>query len=93
MISCTQQLKAGSTKAGLQKSKRYEESQVKNLQGILVRSMTTGVYTDPCPSYMKNVQRRVDIVSTLRGMNVNIDSITDVDIPLTLDHLLLAYEG
>ena len=43
LISCTQQLKAGSTKAGLQKSKRYEESQVKNLQGILVRSMTTGV--------------------------------------------------
>ena len=93
LISCTQQLKAGSTKAGLQKSKRYEESQVKNLQGILVRSMTTGVYTDPCPSYMKNVQRRIDIVSTLRGMNVNIDSITDVDIPLTLDHLLLGYEG
>ena len=93
LISCTQKLKAGSAKAGLQKSKRYEESQVKNLQGILVRSMTTGVYTDPCPSYMKNVQRRIDIVSTLRGMGANIDSMTDVEIPMTLDHLLLGFEG
>lgn len=90
---CKQQIKAGSTKSGLQKAKKYEESQVKNLQGILVRSMTTGVYTDPCPSYMKNVQRRIDIVSTLRGMNANMDSITDVEIPLTIDHLLLGYEG
>ena len=53
--------------------------------------MTTGIWTDPCPAFMKYVQRRIDIVSTLRGMNV--DEIKDVDIPMTFDHLLLGFEG
>lgn len=86
-----QQMKAG--KAGLQKTKQYEESQVKNLQGILLRSMTTGVWTDPCPSYIKNVQRRIDIISTLRGMHADLGSMSDIEIPMTFGHLLRGFEG
>jgi len=96
--SIQQQIKAGKTNSSILKAKQYEHSQVKNLQGILLRSMTTGIWTDPCPAYMKYVQRRIDIVSTLRGMNVNSSGveekkIVDVDIPMTFDHLLLGFEG
>jgi len=95
--SIQQQIKAGKTTSSILKAKQYESSQVKNLQGILLRSMTTGIWTDPSPAYMKNVQRRIDIVSTLRGMNVNgsveEEKIVDIDIPMTFDHLLLGFEG
>ena len=94
--SCQQSIKAG--KSGLQKTKQYEESQVKNLRGILLRQMTTGIWVDPAPSYMKHVRRRIDIVSMLRGMcngkkDEVVDSIVGIEIPLTLDHFMLGYEG
>lgn len=94
--SCQQSIKAG--KSGLQKTKQYEESQVKNLRGILLRQMTTGIWVDPAPSYMKHVRRRIDIVSMLRGMcndknDEVVDSIVAIEIPLTLDHFMLGYEG
>lgn len=89
--TCKQQIKSGKTE--MEKAKKYEESQVRNLQGILLRSMTTGVWTDPCARYIKNVQRRIDIISTLRGMHEHVDSIPNIEIPLTFDHLLLGYEG
>eukprot|EP00985_Skeletonema_marinoi_P016418 scaffold8829_cov107-Skeletonema_marinoi.AAC.5 len=91
LATCKQQIKAGQT--GLEKARHYEESQVKNLQGILLRSMTTGVYTDPCSRYIKIVQRRIDIISTLRGMNVDVTSIPTIEVPLTLEHLARGYEG
>jgi len=91
LATCKQQVKAGQT--GLEKARQYEESQVKNLQGILLRSMTTGVYTDPCSRYIKIVQRRIDIISTLRGMNVDVTSIPNIEVPLTLEHLARGYEG
>ena len=96
--SLQQQIKAGKTTSSILKAKQYEHSQVKNLQGILLRSMTTGIWTDPSPAYMKYVQRRIDIVSTLRGMNVNGSvleekKIVDIDIPMTFEHLLLGFEG
>lgn len=86
-----QQIKSGM--AGLEKARQYEESQVKNLQGILLRSMTTGVYTDPSSRYIKIVQRRIDIISTLRGMNVDVTLIPNIEIPLTFEHLSRGYEG
>jgi len=89
--SCNQQIKSGKT--GLEKVKKYEESQVRNLQGILLRSMTTGVWTDPCSSYVKRLQRRTDVVSALRGMNGDVDCIQIIEMPLTLDHLMLGFEG
>ncbi|KAK1739678.1 kinesin family protein [Skeletonema marinoi] len=91
LAACKQQVKAGQT--GSEKARQYEESQVKNLQGILLRSMTTGVYTDPCSRYIKIVQRRIDIISTLRGMNVDVTSIPNIEVPLTLEHLARGYEG
>ena len=94
--SIQQQIKAGNTTSSILKTKQYESSQVKNLQGILLRSMTTGIWTDPSPAYMKNVQRRIDIVSTLRGMNNGSsveEKIVDIDIPMTFEHLLLGFEG
>ena len=88
--TCKQKIKAG--KAGLEKVKKYEESQVRNLQGLLLRSMTTGFWTDPCPSYVKRLQRRIDIISTLRGVG-DVDGITIIEMPLTLDYLMLGNEG
>lgn len=88
---CKQQIKSG--QKGLEKVRQYEESQANNLRGILLRSMTTNVYTDPCPRYIKIVQRRIDILSTLRGMNVDVTSIPNIEIPLTLAHLARGYEG
>jgi len=55
--------------------------------------MTTGVYTDPCSRYIKIVQRRIDLISTLRGMNVDVTSIPTIEVPLTLEHLARGYEG
>ena len=60
--------------------------------------MTTGIWVDPAPSYMKHVRRRIDIVSMLRGMcndknDEVVDSIVAIEIPLTLDHFMLGYEG
>lgn len=89
--ACKQKIKAGG--AGLEKARKYEESQVRNLQGILLRSMTTGVYTDPCPSYVKRLQRRIDIITALRGMGANVEHIKIIEMPLTLDHLMLGFEG
>ena len=89
--TCKQQIKSG--KRDAEKTKKYEESQKRNLQGILLRSMTTGVWTDPSPRYIKYVQRRTDIITTLRGMNENVDSIPTIEIPLTFDHLMLGFEG
>lgn len=77
----------------LEKTKKYEESQVRNLQGILLRSMTTGVWTDPCPSYIKLLQRRTDLVNSLIGMNENFDDIPAINVPLTFEHLMLGFEG
>ena len=94
LATCKQQIKAGQAQAGMEKAKQYEESQVNNLRGILLRSMTTGVYTDPCSRYIKIVQRRIDIISTLRGMNVkDVSSIPNIEVPLTLEHLSRGYEG
>ena len=89
--TCKEQIKSG--QSGLENTKRYEESQVRNLQGILLRSMTTGVWTDPCTRYIKVVHRRIDIITTLRGMNTDVDLIKNIEIPLTFDHLLLGFEG
>lgn len=51
MHSCKQQMKSGQIE--MEKTKRFEESQVRNLQGILLRSTTTGVWLDPSSSYIK----------------------------------------
>lgn len=91
--SCKQHMKSGRTGTEMDKTKNYEESQVRNLQGILLRQMTTGVFTDPCGRYIKHVQRRIDIISTLKGMDENIEAIPTIEIPLTFDHLLLGFEG
>ena len=87
---CKQQIKSG--RIDIEKTKNYEESQVRNLQGILLRSMTTGVWTDPSPRYIKYVQRRTDIVSTLKGLGHS-DSISTIEIPLTLEHLMRDFKG
>ena len=91
--SCKQHMKSGRSGTEMEKTKKYEESQVRNLQGLLLRQMTTGVFTDPCGRYIKHVQRRIDIISTLKGMDENIEAIPTIEIPLTFDHLLLGFEG
>jgi len=77
----------------MEKSKKFEESQVRNLQGILVRSMTTGVWKDPSSRYIQQVHRRIDIVTSLKGLDVNLDSISIVEVPTTFYNLLLGYTG
>merc|ERR1712032_593013 len=89
--ACKEQRKAG--KRGLEKAQNYEESQVRNLQGILLRSMMTGVWVDPCPSYVRRLQRRTDVVNALRGMNANVDRMPSLEMPLTFEHLMLGFEG
>lgn len=91
LARCKQEIKSGRT--GMEKTRQFEEGQVRNLQGILLRSMTTGVYLDPCSRYIKIVQRKTDLISTLRGMNVDVSSFSNTEIPLTLNHLLRGYEG
>jgi len=84
-------IKAGSAKAG--KAKLYHEGQKRNLQGILLRSMTTGIWKDPAPKYIKVVQRRIDVVGSLKGLGVCVDKEAVIDIPLTFDSLLRGYSG
>eukprot|EP00986_Skeletonema_menzelii_P004003 scaffold1314_cov145-Skeletonema_menzelii.AAC.17 len=91
LSTCKQQIKSGLR--GLDKARQYEESQINLFRGILLRSMTTGVYRDPCCRYIKIVQRRIDIISTLRGMNVDVSSMPNIEVPLTLEHLAKGYEG
>lgn len=88
---CKQSIKSGRT--GLDQTHAFEESQVRNLQGILLRSMTTGVWSDPCPRYIKKVQRRIDIITLLAGMGENVSSIPSIEVPLTFGHLMLGFEG
>lgn len=89
--SCKQQIKSG--RVEMEIAKRFEESQVRNLQGILLRSMTSGVWSDPCVSYIHRIQRRIEIFTLLKGMGEDLDSMTNIEVPMTFDHLLLGFTG
>ena len=53
--------------------------------------MSSEVWRDPCASYIRKVQCRIDIVSTLRGIGEDVDSISNIEVPMTVDHLPLGY--
>lgn len=84
-------MKAG--KGDFSHKMKYEESQVRNLQGILLRQMTTGLFQDPSGRYIKFVQRRIDVISQLKGMNESVGDLRSMVVPLTFEHLLLGFEG
>lgn len=91
---CKQKIKTG--EANLEKLmslQTYQISQVRILQGILVRSYTTGIWKDPTPSYMNKIQQRIDILSLLKASNEDVTSVRMIDTPLTLAHLLQGFTG
>ena len=71
----------------------YEESQVKNLKGIILRSMTTGIWTDPSPKYIHRVQRHNELRELLSSMNQDTSNIEIMTIPTTFEVLLRGYTG
>lgn len=88
---CKQKIKAGET--NVEKTMTQHSSQVKILQGILVRSYTTGIWKDPAPSYMNKIQRRIDIISSLKASDEDVTSVRMIDTPLTFAHLLQGFTG
>ncbi len=86
-----QQMKSGNT--NMSQKIRYEESQVRNLQGIILRSMTTGIWKDPCSFYISKVQKRVEILGTLNGMGENTAEVSEINIPISFDNLLRGFKG
>lgn len=71
----------------------YEESQVKNLKGIILRSMTTGIWTDPSPKYVQRVQCHNELRELLSSMDQDISNIEMLTIPTTFEVLLRGFTG
>lgn len=87
-----QRIKSGE-RGAIELTLRYEDSQIKNLQGILIRSMMTGVWKDPSDSYIKRLQRRNELIAALRGLGENVDNQPEKSVPLTFGHLLRGFTG
>eukprot|EP01083_Nonionella_stella_P091783 256677_1 len=91
MNNVKERIRAG--EKGLGQTVTFEQSQVKNLQGIVLRSMTTGIWKDPTSSYMKKVQHRDIVLAALKGMDEDIDDIKEINLPLTFEQLLRGHTG
>lgn len=91
MNDAKERVRAG--EEGLEQTVTFEQSQVKNLQGIVLRSMTTGIWKDPTSSYVKKVQRRDTVLAVLKGLGEDIDAVKEINLPLTFEQLLRGYTG
>lgn len=76
----------------LESSLKHEESQAYNLKGILLRSMTTGVWNEPSKGYLHKLMQRKGLVAELVSMGENVD-VPELSEPLQFKNLLNGFHG
>ena len=81
----------------LKKQIENENTKVKNLKGVVLRQMTTGVWIPPKQSYTKKMIEKRELQKRLRRMNGD-DGMKDTndddeDFFATIENLMLDFKG
>lgn len=76
----------------LQTSLRFHEAQAYNLKGVLVRSMTTGVWIEPSKRFLAKLTQRKALVSELVSYGEQV-KLQDLPEPLKFQDMLRGFHG